>query len=122
MEKVKKTLILGASTNPSRYSFRAAYALTNHNHEIVPVGIKKGELAGKTIQNNLEISEGIDTITLYLSPKNQVGWYDFILNTQPKRIIFNPGTENEELRSLAENQNIETVYGCTLVILSVGNY
>ena len=122
MEKVKKTLILGASTNPGRYSFRAAHALTHHNHEIVPVGIKKGELVGKTIQNNQKISEGIDTITLYVSPKNQIEWYDFILNTKPKRIIFNPGTENEELRSLAEKENIETVYGCTLVMLSVGNY
>jgi hypothetical protein len=119
---MKKTLILGASTNPERYSYIAAHRLTENHHEIVPVGIKKGELVGKQIINNKTIQEGIDTITLYLSPENQIEWYDYILKTKPKRIIFNPGTENDELIAKAKNNGIEPIEACTLVMLSVGNY
>jgi predicted CoA-binding protein len=119
---MKKTLILGASTNPERYSYIAAHRLTEKQHDIVPVGIKKGEVAGKQIINNKTIQEGIDTITLYLSPENQVEWYDYILKTKPKRIIFNPGTENDDLIAKAKNNGIEPIEACTLVMLSVGNY
>lgn len=119
---MKKTLILGATDNPARYAFLAAQRLTRAGHPIVPVGIKKGELMGQTIINDKKIQKDIHTITLYVGTQNQVEWYDYILKTQPKRIIFNPGTENSELQDLAEAQGIETIEACTLVMLSVGNY
>lgn len=118
----KKTLILGASTNPARYAWRAAQMLTEYGHEIVPVGIKKGEVAGQLIRNDREIVADVDTLTLYVGPQNQAGWYDYILQTAPRRIIFNPGTENPELLARARKQGIEVVEGCTLVMLSVNSY
>ncbi len=118
----KKTLILGASTNPNRYAYRAAYSLKQEGHDIVPVGIKKGEVAGEAILNSKDLQSGVDTITLYVGPRNQAEWYDYILGTFPDRIIFNPGTENPELEQLARERGISTVRACTLVMLSVGNY
>lgn len=121
---MKKTLILGATTNSNRYAFEAAKKLTQYQHEIVPVGIKKGEVFGKNIlDKNADVSkEGIDTVTLYVGPRNQSEWYDYILNLNPKRLIFNPGTENPELQELAQKQGIETLYACTLVMLSTNQY
>lgn len=119
---MKKTLILGASTNPNRYSNIAALKLVSHGHSIVNVGLKSGEVAGVPIELPEIIHEDIDTITLYLGPANQIPYYDYILNSKPKRIIFNPGTENPELESLAEEHGIETTEACTLVLLSTGQY
>lgn len=119
---MKKTLILGASTNPERYSNIAAHKLLAHGHPIVNVGIKLGEVAGVPIELPKTIHTDIDTITLYLGPANQIPHYDYILNSNPKRIIFNPGTENPELESLAEERGIETTEACTLVLLSTGQY
>lgn len=119
---MKKTLILGASTDPSRYSYLAAHRLVEKGHTIVNVGLKTGEVAGVSIEKPELIHTDLDTITLYLSPKNQIPYYDYILNSKPKRIIFNPGTENSELESLAEAQGIETTEACTLVLLSTGQY
>jgi hypothetical protein len=120
----KKTVVLGASTNPSRYSYIAANMLTDKGHPVIPVGIKKGVVAGKEILDlrTKPRLEGVDTITLYLGPSNQVEWYDYILSLQPERIVFNPGTENDELVKKASENGINTVYACTLVMLSVGNY
>ncbi|WP_375561465.1 CoA-binding protein [Bernardetia sp. OM2101] len=123
----KKTLILGATPNPTRYAYLAAERLTNKNHEIVPVGIKQGEVFGsqiehKTQNNDLTIHNDIDTITLYVGLKNQPEWYDYILKTKPKRIIFNPGTENPELMKMAREQGIEVEIACTLVMLGSGQY
>ena len=119
---MKKTLILGASTNPARYSNLAAQRLTAKGHPIVNVGIKQGEVAGVQIEPAEEIHQDIDTITLYLGPQNQTQYYDYILKTKPKRIIFNPGAENPELEELAEKNGIETTEACTLVLLSTGQY
>ncbi len=116
------TLILGASTSPDRYAYKAARMLTSHGHEIVPVGIHEGEVFGKKILNNKEVQPGVDTVTLYVSPRNQKEWYDYIVKTKPKRVIFNPGTENEELRDLAEKNGIQTEEACTLVLLTLGQY
>ena len=118
----KKTLILGATPNPGRYAYMAAERLTGHGHPIVNVGIKSGEVAGVPIEKPEEIHTDIDTITLYVGPQNQPDLYDYILATNPKRIIFNPGTENSELRKLANERGIETDYACTLVLLSIGQY
>jgi predicted CoA-binding protein len=118
----KKTLILGATTDTSRYAYLAANRLVSHGHSIVNVGIKTGEVAGVSIERPETIHNDIDTITLYIGPQNQPPLYDYILETHPKRIIFNPGTENSELRKMAEEKGIETEYACTLVLLSVGDY
>jgi hypothetical protein len=119
---VKKTLILGASTNPSRYSNLAAHRLVAHGHPIVNVGLKSGEVAGVPIEKPDQIHSDLDTITLYLGPHNQPQYYDYILKSKPKRIIFNPGTENPELEELAQQNGIETLEACTLVMLSTGQY
>jgi uncharacterized protein len=120
----KKTLVLGATTNPDRYAYMAANLLKEYGHPIVPVGIKKGEVAGEKI---LELQhkptvKGVDTVTLYVGPANQKEWYDYIISLKPKRILFNPGTENAELEQLAKNNNIETEQACTLVLLRTNQY
>ena len=119
---MKKTLILGASTNPERYSNIAAHRLVAHGHSIVNVGLKLGEVAGVAIELPETVHHDIDTITLYLGAANQIPYYDYILKSKPKRLIFNPGTENSELESLAEEHGIETTEACTLVLLSTGQY
>ena len=118
----KKTLILGASTNPSRYAYLAAHKLVNFGHPIINVGIKTGEVAGVSIEKPSVIHTDIDTITLYLGKAHQLDLYDYIIQTKPKRIIFNPGTENAELENLAHNSGIETIIACTLVMLSTNQY
>ena len=119
---MKNTLILGATTNPTRYAYLAAERLTGYGHDIFPVGIKKGEVFGKNIENNKNTMAGIDTITLYIGPRHQTEWYDYIVKTKPKRLIFNPGTENMELAQMAKDNGIEPVFACTLVMLSTGQY
>ncbi len=119
---MKKTLVLGASTNPQRYSYKATIQLDKKGHEVLPVGIKKGEIAGIQIANDTPQYEGVDTVTLYLNPENQKPYYDYIFSLKPIRIIFNPGTENFELIRLAKEKGIETEIGCTLVMLAIDNY
>lgn len=119
---MKKTLILGATDNPSRYANLAANRLVAYGHPIVNIGIKNGQAAGVQIEKAGEVHKDIDTVTLYVGPRNQPEYYDYILNTNPKRIIFNPGTENEELEELAEEKGIETLHACTLVMLSTRQY
>jgi predicted CoA-binding protein len=119
---MKKTLVLGASDNPARYSYRAVHQLKSHGHEVVPVGIRKGEVAGLPIHTDRPLAPDVDTVTLYVGPQNQPAWYDYILDLKPKRILFNPGTENPELERLAHQRGIETEEACTLVLLSIGQY
>jgi predicted CoA-binding protein len=118
----KKTLILGATPDSSRYAYLAANRLVRTGHPIVNVGIKKGEVAGVAIEPAEDVHSDIDTITLYIGTRNQPPLYDYILATNPKRIIFNPGTENPELRRMAQERGIETISACTLVMLSTGEY
>ena len=118
----KKTLVLGASDNPSRYSFLAINRLRAHQHPVVAIGNKEGDVAGIHITKDKVNENDVDTITLYLNPTNQKPYYDYILSLKPKRIIFNPGTENDELIELAEQNGIEPVIACTLVMLSTGQY
>jgi len=118
----KKTLVLGATDNPSRYAYLAIRKLRAYNHPVVAVGRKEGEVGDVLITTNQVEEKDVDTITLYLNPKNQEPYYDYILRLQPKRIIFNPGTENDELIEIARNNNIEPFIGCTLVMLSIGQY
>ena len=119
---MKKTLVLGATPNPGRYANLASSRLVSNGHPIVNVGLKKGEAGGVPIERPETIHKDIDTITLYVGPRNQPALYDYILKTSPKRIIFNPGAENPELEKMAQEKGIETIEACTLVMLSIGNY
>ncbi|MDO9276350.1 MAG: CoA-binding protein [Lutibacter sp.] len=119
---IKKTLVIGASTNPSRYSFRAIQQLTVHGHKVLAIGNKEGEVSGVKITTEKTMYEGIDTVTLYLNEKNQKIFYDYIIGLKPKRVIFNPGTENGELEVLLTKSNIAFEESCTLVLLGTGQY
>jgi predicted CoA-binding protein len=122
--KSKKTVIVGATPNPARYSNMAAGRLQASGHEIVPLGIRRGAVFGEDIvdiRTRPTIAD-VDTITLYIGPHRQPEWYDYLLSLKPKRMIFNPGTENDELIKRAESEGIETVEGCTLVMLRSGQY
>lgn len=118
----KKTMVLGASTNPSRFSYSAINRLTAHHHPVVAVGLREGKVGSVNIVTGQPNEEDIDTITLYLNPTNQKPYYDYILSLKPKRIIFNPGTENYELEEMARKNGINPVEACTLVMLSIGQY
>lgn len=118
----KKTLVFGASTNPSRYSYLAMHRLTQNGHEVVAFGIKNGAVAGVEIDTDLKAYKGIDTITLYLNPKRQRAYYDYLISLHPKRIIFNPGTENPEFYRILTEHNIEFEQSCTLVLLGINQY
>lgn len=121
---MKKTVIVGATPNPSRYAYLAAESLVLHRHEIVPLGIKKGIVQGKQILDIRErplISE-VHTITLYIGPQHQPEWYDYLIGLHPKRIIFNPGTENPTFEKLASEAGIEVLEACTLVMLRTGQF
>jgi len=119
---MKKTLVMGASTNPGRYSYKAIKMLQRYGHPVVAVGKKADELDGLIIEKEHIEFDGVDTVTLYLNPMNQRQYYDYIIGLKPKRVIFNPGTENPELYTLLRQNNIEVEVGCTLVMLSVNHY
>ncbi|UAY52492.1 CoA-binding protein [Ferruginibacter albus] len=121
MEK-KKTLVIGASENPARYSFLAVNKLAVNQHPVVAIGKKKGRIGSVEIETEKQPFDNIDTVTLYLNPDHQKQYYDYILSLHPKRIIFNPGAENIELYELAQKNNIQPQEACTLVLLSTGQY
>jgi hypothetical protein len=118
----KKTLVLGASTKPHRYSNMAMRKLTNYKHDTVAFGLREGEEYGVTIDTELKDYENIDTVTLYLNPTRQKDYYDYIVSLQPNRVIFNPGTENPEFYSILKTNNIDFEIACTLVMLSTNQY
>jgi predicted CoA-binding protein len=118
----KKTLVLGASANPGRYSYLAVNKLSRYNHPVVAIGKRKGIVGEIEIETEQKPLTDIDTVTLYLNPQNQKPYYDYILSLKPHRIIFNPGTENEELETIAKKHNIEVMEACTLVLLSTAQY
>ena len=119
----KKTLVIGASVHPWRYSFLAVNKLLQTKHEVIALGKEKGNIDGVIIENEPKEFKEIDTVTLYINPSIQKEYYDYILNIiKPKRIIFNPGTENREFKAMAEKKEIKTIEACTLVMLSTGEY
>jgi uncharacterized protein len=122
MTEGKKTLVLGASDNPSRYSYLAIRKLTDYQHPVVAIGKRKGKVGNVEIETDHKPLEGVHTVTLYLNPRNQQEYIDYILDLKPNRIIFNPGTENDDLIRHAKQRGIEPVIGCTLVMLSVGMF
>lgn len=122
MSNNKTTVVIGASPNADRYSYKATISLQNHQHTVYPVGLRKGIINGLEIITDKPALENIDTVTLYVGPDNQPYWYDYILSLKPKRIIFNPGTENPDFEKMAADQGIETTEACTLVLLSIKQY
>lgn len=118
----KKTLVLGASANPARYSYLAVNSLASKGHDVIAVGRREGKIGNTSITTEQREITNLDTITLYLNAQNQKDYYDYIISQKPKRIIFNPGAENNELAGLAKKAGILTQEACTLVLLSTGQY
>ena len=122
--KTLSTLVLGASLNPARASFEAVSRLARAGHPTVAVGRKSGSIAGIAIETDpatIHIPQ-LDTLTLYLNPYNQIAYYQWILDLKPRRVIFNPGTENPVLEQKLREADIEAVRACTLVMLGTGQY
>ena len=121
---MKKTVVIGASPDKSRYSNLASRMLDNAGFEFVPVGIKQGEILGKQILNIKEepVIKDVHTVTIYLRPGNQKEWYSYIIGLNPKRIIFNPGAGNPELGDLAKKKGIRVEYACNLVLIQTGQF
>lgn len=119
---IKKTLVLGASDNPTRYSNLAMSRLRGKGHPVVAIGRKRSKAGDVDIETEKPAFAGVDTVTLYMNATHQREYYDYILSLHPKRIIFNPGAENPELEELAQKNGIEPVEACTLVLLSTGQY
>ena len=118
----KKTLVLGASTNPDRYSYLAIKSLIAHGHEVYAIGKKPGKIENTEIITEGKMIPVLDTVTLYLNAQNQIPFYDYIIAQRPRRIIFNPGAENRQLAELAKAKGIIAQNACTLVLLSTGQY
>ncbi|MEO5789495.1 MAG: CoA-binding protein [Gelidibacter sp.] len=122
MKKSKKTLVFGASLNPSRYSNMALRKLVAYGHEVVAFGLKEGSVEGVVIDTELKPYEAVDSITLYMNATRQEPFYDYLIALQPDRVIFNPGTENPEFFKRLREANIEFEMACTLVMLSTDQY
>lgn len=118
----ENVLVMGASMNPARYSFKAMDMLTEYGHNVVGFGMKKGEVRGSLITDVLPEIQGLDTVTLYLGPKNQIPYYQYLIESKPKRVIFNPGTENSEFIEELEKHGIKSEIACTLVLLRTNQF
>lgn len=119
---MKKTVVIGASPNPARYSYLVTQALQKQGYPVVALGFREGKIGELEIRKDRPSLKDVDTVTLYLSEKNQGNWEDYILSLQPKRILFNPGAHNPEFSKRAASKGIETENACTLVLLSTGGY
>lgn len=122
MAEPKKTLVIGASDHPSRYSYLAISRLRGHGHPVLGIGSREGKVGDVSFSKQRPEDRDINTITLYLNSRRQEDYYDYILSLNPERIIFNPGTENETLERLAAEKGIQVMEACTLVLLSTGAY
>ncbi len=116
------TMVIGASANPERYAYKALLKLRSHGHDVVAISNKTGELQGVKFQKPFPAINDIDTVTLYINPVIQQSYYNYIIGLKPRRVIFNPGTENSEFEAMLEKNGIETEEACTLVMLSIGVY
>ncbi|NVK51339.1 MAG: CoA-binding protein [Flavobacteriaceae bacterium] len=118
----KRTLVIGASMNPERYSNKAIKKLRANTIDTLAIGVKKGSVLDVDIVTEKRSFKNIDTVTLYVNATIQKEYYDYILELKPRRVIFNPGTENQEFRALLQENAIETEEACTLVLLSINQY
>lgn len=119
---MKKTLIIGASKNPERYSYKAAERLLAYHHDIEMLGLRADTIFDRTIDTERKQYTDLDTVTMYLGPQRQADYYDYIVSLQPKRVIFNPGTENPEFENILSQNNIKSEIACTLVLLATDQY
>lgn len=119
---MKKTVVIGASPNPQRYAYRATMELQRHGHEVVAVGLREGKIGDVEIQTDQPAIQGVDTVTLYVGPRHQDSWMDYIISLNPKRVIFNPGTESADAVNRLDDENINWEESCTLVLLTIGAY
>lgn len=117
------TLIVGLSNKPDRYAYRAAKMLKGYGHTIEAYGLKAETVFEIPVKTDWkEIQSRPDTVTLYVNPARQKEMIPHIIQLMPRRIIFNPGTENPEFESLAQKAGIQTEIACTLVLLATGTY
>ena len=119
---MKKTVVVGASPNPDRYSYKAIQALVEGGHPTVALGLKEGVVSGIRIATKPEFISDIDTVSLYVGPQNQLNWQEAIINMRPRRVIFNPGTENPSFEEILKNEGIEVERACTLVLLATHQF
>lgn len=117
-----KTLVVGASLNPERYAYRAIQQLVAAKHPVVAIGLKQGTVFGIPIEPPFKLFQEIHTVTLYLGPKHQADYYDYILSLKPKRVLFNPGTENPHFSTFLQQHGIAWENACTLILLSTNQY
>ena len=122
MQEPKKTIVLGASPNPARYSFKAMKSLLRYGHEAIAVGFRPGVIFDKFIQRGMPEIGDVHTIALYIGPKRQKEYHDYIISLRPQRVIFNPGTVNEPFMEELKEKGIEVVDGCALVMLDDGKF
>jgi predicted CoA-binding protein len=118
----KKTLVIGASDNPARYSALAVQKLVDHGQPVVALGRHAGQVAGVPIVTERPLDKDFDTVTLYLNPDHQKDYYDYVLSLKPKRLIFNPGAENGQFAEMAAAKGIQPMEACTLVLLATGQF
>lgn len=119
----KKVLVIGASENPARYSNMAIKMLNEYGHEITAYGLRKGKVDGVLITTDWDFDKtAFDTVTLYVGPQNQAEYYTKLVSLNPKRVIFNQGTENTAFQELLETAGIEVLEACTLVMLRTGQF
>lgn len=116
------TLVIGASNNTDRYANKAIRSLLAHKHQVVAISKEAGQESGIEFLKPLSPLSNIDTVTLYVNPVLQQKYYDYIIDLKPRRVIFNPGTENDEFEQMLQDKGIEPVIACTLVLLSIGEY
>ena len=118
----KKTVVLGASPNPVRFSHKAVKSLLRNDQEVVAVGFKKGEIVEEEILVGHPQIDDVHTVSIYIGSSRQVEYYDYIISLKPKRVIFNPGTVNPEFMGKLKNEGIESISGCMLVMLNEGEF
>lgn len=118
----KKTVVIGATENTTRYANQATRSLLRHGHDVELIGLRTGKIGGHTIQTGQPVLNDVDTVTLYVGPQNQTNLYDYVKALKPRRVIFNPGTENPAFERELRQAGIEPIEACTLVMLSIGNY
>jgi predicted CoA-binding protein len=119
---MSKSVVLGASSNHSRYSNKAVRSLLKRDHEVVPVGTKTGEIKELEILTGKPAIPDVDTVLIYIAPNRQSDYYDYVLSLKPRRVIFNPGTHNQEFIDLVKENGIEAVEDCALIMLNAGEY
>jgi len=118
----KNTLVIGASLKESRYSNLCVSTLVSGHFPVTAIGLREGSIDEIPVQSGYPELNNIHTVSLYLGPENQVSWYDYILKLNPERVVFNPGTENEEFQAVLTNAGIEVIEGCTIVMVKSGTY